>query len=162
MFSSHDAEGVKDAARNAVNWFTSKVVDIEAMEEDLDASDDPLISPIWEVFQEMLDRIERPHQEREARYFGTLLLWVAQRDTAYRDAMLWALKRLWSRPDFRGAIGDLDPRDPDEWYANLHEDAVQRTRMLQGATPSGVEAGIHIHQHQTAYRAAELRDKYED
>ena len=96
---------------------------------------------------------------------GSFLLWVAFKDTAYRDPLFWIVDGLVRDPDFHTDIKEY-VKDPKDWYCPQWVKSKKETKKLldEGVIPEfGMSPAeeVFVPQAQVEKIDAELRKQLE-
>jgi len=64
------------------------------------------------------------------RRYGQLILWIAVKDTAYRDAVFYTLYEILKDADKLKPLIKPYVKDPEDWTPNVWHDSKQKTKKL--------------------------------
>jgi hypothetical protein len=100
------------------------------IEYDLEHAADPVTRALWEAVRGVAVQVERSHQRRMILEFGGFAVWLAYKDSAYRDVRDALLQALAEKHDVR----TVQAKPAREWYVNAYEEAVaeQHARIAAG------------------------------
>jgi len=119
----------KKIVKIAANWIRKKMgTDKNEITVDLETCSNPVFYRLYKVLEETADEVKEPYQKRMMMEFGSLILWVLYKDTAYRHPVFWMI---WKFLSFAEVIKkELEPyvKEPDEWYVNAWHVSKQNTK----------------------------------
>lgn len=133
MYSLRDAERDKKVIRLAI-WLLHKKLGTtpEKMAKDLENSGHQGFQALYRELCEMCKHINRKWQRKTTFSIGVTLLWIAYRDSAYRDIICWALLALLEKSPELTAIIKPYVKPPSEWYVNVWDATKAHTEKLRG------------------------------
>jgi len=73
-------------------------------------------------------KLKAPWQARQAKIFGQMFLWLALKDTAYRDIFAWTLYKLLKSADKLIPLVEPYVKEPKDWYPNQWRDTLDETK----------------------------------
>ena len=73
-------------------------------------------------------KLKAPWQARQAKIFGQMFLWLALKDTAYRDIFAWTLYKLLKSADKIIPLVEPYVKEPKDWYPNQWLDTLDETK----------------------------------
>jgi len=73
-------------------------------------------------------KLKAPWQARQAKIFGQMFLWLALKDTAYRDIFAWTLYKLLKSADKLIPLVEPYVKEPKDWYPNQWLDTLDETK----------------------------------
>jgi len=73
-------------------------------------------------------KLKAPWQSRQAKIFGQMFLWLALKDTAYRDIFAWTLYKLLKSADKLIPLVEPYVKEPKDWYPNQWRDTLDETK----------------------------------
>lgn len=76
-------------------------------------------------------KLKAPWQERQAKIFGQMFLWLALKDTAYRDIFFWSLYKLLKMANKLIPLVEPYVKKPKDWYPNQWLDTLDNTHKQQ-------------------------------
>ena len=73
-------------------------------------------------------KLKAPWQARQAKIFGQMFLWLALKDTAYRDIFFWSLYKLLKIADKLLPLVEPYVKEPKDWYPNQWVNTLEETK----------------------------------
>lgn len=116
----------------AEGWFRKKAgASDDTVHADLSVCGNPTFSRIYGLINITADSIKEKYQARVVKSFGSLLLWILYKDTAYRDIVLWMVYQLLKKAEI--LMKEIEPylKQPDEWYVNAWHESKKHTSELR-------------------------------
>ena len=116
----------------AEGWFRKKAgASVEAVHGDLSACGNPTFTRIYDLINVTADSIKEKYQANVVRNFGSLLLWILYKDTAYRDIVLWMIYRICEKATL--IMKEIEPylKEPNDWYVNAWHDSKEHTKKAR-------------------------------
>lgn len=89
------------------------------IESDLMSTQNPVIKNLNTLVLATSNAIKSKWQSDVVKTFGQAFLWIAYKDTAYREPFFWMLQQLLDVADDFSKINKPYVAPPDEWQPNL-------------------------------------------
>jgi len=88
------------------------------------------------------NQIQPDWQRHCIKLYGRALLWIIQKDTAYRDVFFWMLYQLLKKSKELIPIVEPYVKPPEEWIPNLWDNSRKKTRLLkkEGKIPADMKS----------------------
>jgi len=106
-------------------------IEQKVAEENLAFSANPIIKALNTILRACANQIKPTWQRDCTKLYGQALLWIIQKDTAYRDQVFWMLYQMLKRADKLLPLVEPYVKPPEEWYPNKHLDSVRETHRLK-------------------------------
>ena len=119
----------KRLMRIAEGWFRKKTkASIEAVHKDLSVCGNPTFTRLYNIINDTAYEIKEEYQSRVVRNWGSLILWILYKDTAYRDVILYIIYNLCKKATL--IMKEIEPylKEPSEWYVNSWHDSKQHSK----------------------------------
>ena len=89
-------------------------------------------------------KLKAPWQARQAKIFGQMFLWLALKDTAYRDIFAWTLYKLLKSADKLIPLVEPYVKEPKDWYPNQWRDTLDETKKQRknGEIPANAKSEV--------------------
>jgi len=113
----------------AEGWFRKKAgASVDAVHNDLSACGNPVFARIFRLINDTGDSIKENYQRRVVKNFGSLLLWILYKDTAYRDITLWIIYQICKKATL--IMKEIEPylKEPEDWYVNSWHDSKEHSK----------------------------------
>lgn len=135
MFSEFQKKIIKIATKVIYKKLKTSPLDVH---NDLKNTGNPVVAHLYKLLLATSANIKHEHQSRViVKEFGGLLLWIAYKDTAYRDVFFWLLRKLFDYKDVINPLIDEYYKEPSDFYCNLWQDSMDDTdkQRLNGEIP---------------------------
>jgi hypothetical protein len=99
---------------------------VKEMAYDLEHCGNPVFSELYNILIETSNNIEREFQKQTTYEIGIVFLWMAYRDTAYKDPVYGGLMQAMMSSKLLEGLKSL-VKPPSEWYVNVWNRTKQNT-----------------------------------
>ena len=109
-----------------------------AREQTLAATTNKPIKSINNLILIASGKLKAPWQKRQAKIFGQMFLWLALKDTAYRDIFFWSLYKLLKMANKLLPLVEPYVKEPKDWYPNQWLDTLAESnkQKKEGKIPA--------------------------
>jgi len=89
-------------------------------------------------------KLKAPWQSRQAKIFGQMFLWLALKDTAYKNIFMWTLYKLLKSADKLIPLVEPYVKEPKDWYPNQWLDTLDETKRQrkEGKIPANEKSEV--------------------
>lgn len=132
MTGIHFGERQKKIFRILMKMGMAKLnLEKQVAEENLEITSNKIIAALNTILLACVHQIKPKWQRECVKLYGQAMLWIIQKDTAYRDLFFWMLYQVLKRADKLLKLIEPYVKPPEEWYCNKHKDSVDKTHRLK-------------------------------
>ena len=126
------AEWDKKVIRMGLKVICKKISKKEPVRnDDIACSPNPVVKILDKLVEVTADNLKAKWQRDSTRTFGKFFLWLATKDTAYKDAFFWALYKLLKMSDKLLPLIEPYVKSPENWFPNVWDDGKKETAKLR-------------------------------
>ena len=103
---------------------------MEAIQDDLRNCSNPVVRRMYKQLLEASEHMKTKHHTTIIRDFGSFLLWVCYKDTAYRDPFFWLIKNICDDKELQESLTTYY-REPSKWYCPTWTESKNKTKELR-------------------------------
>jgi len=114
-------------------WLLHKKLGLstEEMAKDLENCGNQIFREMYAILKETCNNIQRPFQKRTAYEVGVVFMWLAYKDTAYKNPTEWAFTQTLLRAPQLLQVTEEITKPPEEWTANVWHQSKKDTDKLR-------------------------------
>lgn len=126
------ADREKWLLRIAAKWFRKHYADgknSKEISDEMSTCGNPVIRRLKRVVDKCADYIKEDWQTQMVKEFGgEFALWIAYKDTAYRQPFMWMLKQMLDMKDELYPLVMKYYVEPEDWYVNIWHESKNKTK----------------------------------